>query len=78
MTANPPRNAGRRRPWHAFLLMAMVMLPLVAGCSVNPATGRQSFTGCLSEADERQIGAENHPVILEEFGGAYNDPQLQA
>lgn len=77
MTANPPRPASRR-PWHAFLLMAAVMLPLVAGCSVNPATGRQSFTGCLSEADERQIGAENHPVILQEFGGAYDDPQLQA
>lgn len=78
MTANAPRNGGRRRPWNAFLLAAMVLLPLVAGCSVNPATGRQSFTGCLSEADERQIGAENHPVILQEFGGAYDDPQLQA
>ena len=78
MIANAPRNGGRRRPWNAFLLAAAVLLPLVAGCSVNPATGRQSFTGCLSEADERQIGAENHPVILQEFGGAYDDPQLQA
>ncbi len=78
MIANASHITGRRRPWHAFLLFAAVAVPLVAGCSVNPATGRQSFTGCLSEADERRIGAENHPVILDEFGGAYDDPQLQA
>lgn len=78
MIAKSPHAAAKRRPWHAFLLLVALVLPLAAGCSVNPATGRQSFTGCLSEADERQIGAENHPVILDEFGGEYNDPRLEA
>jgi predicted Zn-dependent protease len=76
-TTSRPAN-GPRRNWRALALMAALLLPLATGCSVNPATGRQSFTGCLSEADERQIGAENHPVILQEFGGEYEDPQLKA
>ena len=39
----------------------------LSGCSVNPATGEQSFTGFMSPADEKRIGAEEHPKILKQF-----------
>lgn len=78
MTRSHRSSILSRNKWRAAALAALIALPALAACSTNPATGRSSFTGCLSEADERQIGAETHPQILEEFGGAYDDPQLQA
>lgn len=50
----------------------------LGACSTNPATGDQSFTAFMSPEDEKRIGAEQHPQILEEFGGAYDNPQLGA
>ncbi len=50
----------------------------LAGCSTNPATGEQSFTAFMSPDQEIQVGREEHPKILREFGGAVNDPQLAA
>ena len=49
----------------------------LAGCTVNPATGEQSFTGLMSSEDERRIGAEEHPKLVEAFGGLYDDPAIQ-
>ncbi|WP_416896692.1 MAG: M48 family metalloprotease [Minwuia sp.] len=43
----------------------------------NPATGEEQFT-TISQEQEREIGRQQHPQVLAEFGGAYNDPQLQA
>ena len=63
-------------PLH-LLAPAALLLGLTA-CTVNPATGGTSFTGFMSESDEARIGQENHPKILEEFGGAYPDPKVQA
>lgn len=57
---------------------ALALLALLSACTINPATGRSSFTGLMSESDELRIGRENHPKVLEEFGGAYPDPELQA
>lgn len=59
------------------LLTCLVAISIGA-CSTNPATGDQSFTAFMSPEDEKRIGAEQHPQILEEFGGAYEDPQLSA
>ncbi len=59
-----------------LLLMAAGLASGLAGCSTNPATGRPSFTAFMSEEDELQVGREQHPKILEEFGGAYNDPEI--
>lgn len=50
----------------------------LAACSTNPATGEQSFTAFMSPQDELRVGREQHPKILEEFGGAYDDPRLSA
>lgn len=46
-----------------------------AGCAVNPATGRSGLM-LVSPGDERKIGAEEHPKVIKEFGGVYNDPKL--
>jgi predicted Zn-dependent protease len=50
----------------------------LAGCAQSPATGRNIFTGGLSAEDEVKLGREQHPEIVREFGGEYDDPQLRA
>ncbi len=73
------KQQGIFRRFHlSFALLAAVALgaTLLPGCSVNPATGEQSFTGFMSPDRERQIGAEEHPKLLKAFGGAYQDAGL--
>lgn len=57
----------------ALLLLAGTSL-LLTGCmqATSPATGR-TFSTNITEAQENQIGAEEHPKILAEFGGAYSE-----
>jgi predicted Zn-dependent protease len=59
------------------VLWLLAAMPLLADCSVNPATGQSTFTGLLSESEEQRIGRESHPKVLAEFGGAYQDADLQ-
>ena len=64
------------------LLIALLLTPglaLPAACArvVNPATGQTEFTA-MSPAQERQTGKAQHPQVLLQFGGAYDDPGLQA
>ncbi len=55
-------------------LAAMLML---SGCmTTNPATGESQFTPFMSPDQEKQVGASEHPKILEQFGGPYEDPAL--
>jgi len=62
-----------------FLTVFSVLAMLVTtGCSTNPATGEQSFTAFMSEADEIRVGAEEHPKIIKQFGGEYLDRPLNA
>lgn len=63
--------------WLPPLLLLPALLVLGA-CSTNPATGEQSFTAFMSPEKEMQVGAEEHPKILEQFGGAYGDRELAA
>jgi predicted Zn-dependent protease len=58
----------------ALLFFAMTGL---SGCTVNPATGDQSFTGFMSLEDEIKIGGEEHPKILKTFGGPYKDASVR-
>lgn len=62
----------------ALLLALPVLAGLMSGCTRNPATGSPVFTGGLTAAEERQIGRENHPKIVEEFSGEYSFQDLQA
>jgi predicted Zn-dependent protease len=48
----------------------------LTGCSVNPATGQQEFTPLLPASQEKQIGAEQHRNIVNEFGGIYKNQKL--
>ncbi|ACI99614.1 zinc metalloprotease, Peptidase family M48, putative [Rhodospirillum centenum SW] len=71
-------TAGKRRAGRARIAGLLTALLLLAGCAVNPATGQRQFTGLLSPDQERQLGAEQHPQILAEMGGAYEDTSVQA
>ncbi|RME63342.1 MAG: peptidase M48 [Alphaproteobacteria bacterium] len=50
---------------------------LLSSCTVNPATGERELT-LMSPAQEKAIGAEQHPKLLEQFGGPYDDPATAA
>jgi len=60
------------------LIALLAPLLALAACSVNPATGQQSFIAFMSPEDERRVGAEEHPKMVREFGGAYGDAKLRA
>ena len=68
---------GCKRLLIALLLAPALALPAACARVVNPATGQTEFTA-MSPAQELQIGEEQHPQVLMQFGGAYEDPQLQA
>ena len=61
------------------LALAIAVGPVaLAGCSVNPATGQQSFTAFMSPQEELRVGAEEHPKLVAQFGGSYEDPDVAA
>lgn len=55
---------------------AVICLMTIGGCSVNPATGKNDFTAFMGPQQEAQIGAEEHPKMIEQFGGVYDDAEL--
>ena len=61
----------------ARTLATTALIASLAGCSptTNPATGRTEFT-TISAQEELKLGAEQHPKILEEFGGTYSEGGL--
>ena len=72
MTRSPSH---RLRRGLAGLVLAL-LLPAMAACGTAPATGDTIFTGGMSLAEEKRLGSEQHPKILQQFGGAYDDPEL--
>ena len=69
----------RHRFNSTWILSTLVISTLLlSGCSTNRATGKQSFTAFMSEEDEARIGAEEHPKMLQAFGGTYDDAALEA
>ncbi len=54
-------------------------LTLTSACTevVNPATGKTEFTA-MSPEQEKAVGKEQHPKILQQFGGVYGDAELRA
>lgn len=45
----------------------------LSGCTINPATGEQNLI-LVNLSEEKQIGLREHPKILAQFGGVYDDP----
>lgn len=60
------------------VLLVLPLMGAAAGCSTNPATGEQSFTVFMSPEQEQRVGAAEHPKLVQELGGAYDDPALAA
>jgi predicted Zn-dependent protease len=61
------------------LLAAAALAVGQAACTQvrNPATGELQYTS-LSPEEEVQLGRQEHPKALRQFGGEYKDPALQA
>ena len=60
------------------VLATVAALCLVGACAVNPVTGRNELS-LVSEAQERQIGAEQYGPSQQSQGGRYQvDPELTA
>ena len=80
MRARPGFRAGAapvlwlRPTARVFALIAPLLA--LSGCTINPATGEQSFTVFMSPAEEREVGSREHPKILKQFGGVYGDAEL--
>lgn len=51
---------------------------LLSACTTNPVTGDRQFTAFMPPEQEAAIGAQQHPEMLREFGGRYEDAKLQA
>ena len=64
-----------RRIRAGFGVLAVLALA-ASGCSTNPATGESAFTLFMPPSDEIRVGAQEHPKILERFGGVYDDPEV--
>lgn len=58
-------------------LAPLLLLLCVAACSTNPTTGRRQFDA-LSREQEISLGSQAMPELIEEYGGAVRDPQLQS
>jgi predicted Zn-dependent protease len=67
----------RRRCLAAAILVPALALAPACSQVENPVTGRTEYT-TLSPEQERQLGAQEHPRILQQFGGAYPDEELRA
>ncbi|MFN4284227.1 MAG: M48 family metalloprotease [Alphaproteobacteria bacterium] len=48
---------------------------LLAACSTNPATGDRMFS-LMSPQDEQSIGDQEHPKLVQQFGGQYGDAEI--
>jgi predicted Zn-dependent protease len=72
----------RKTKFQAILSAALLLgaAATLGGCATqtSPATGRQ-FYSSIDRQQEASIGAEEHPKILAEFGGVYDEePNLNA
>ncbi len=59
-------------------LLSLAAAGGLVGCAQNAATGRNQFTAFVSAEEEAKIGREQHPQVLAEFGGAYDNPKVAA
>lgn len=72
--ASTPRRS--RRPIRSVLLLLGALA--LGSCSTNPATGERQFTALLPPEQEQALGAEQHPKVMAEFGGPYENRRVQS
>ena len=64
---------------HVMRAVAVASLvALTGGCTTNPATGERNFTPFMTPAQETQIGAQEHPKIVAQYGVYQELPGLNA
>ncbi|MQA64841.1 MAG: M48 family metalloprotease [Alphaproteobacteria bacterium] len=68
------RSNPRGRAVSALALLA-VLVPWIAGCATNPATGGQMLS-FMSAEEEQKIGDTEHPKLVAAFGGEVTDRDL--
>jgi predicted Zn-dependent protease len=61
---------------HRLLLAGLVLVTVVAGCSVNPVTGKRELS-LLSESQAKELGAESDQAIVSQYG-LYDNRELAA
>jgi predicted Zn-dependent protease len=61
----------------AGIILIAAMVPAIAGCGINPATGERQFAALMSPQQEAAVGAQEHQRIMQQFGGAIKDAALQ-
>lgn len=55
-----------------YLILGMAVI--LGGCTVNPATGQQQFTGLLPSGQEASIGASEHEKVKQTYGEFVSGP----
>lgn len=68
-------GAERRPIWTSMTAAAALFLGL-SSCTTNPATGKSEFTPFMTPGQESQIGMQEHPKLLQQFGGSYSDAKV--
>ena len=58
-------------------IFAVFAWAALSSCATNPVTGRPDLV-LQSESGEINRAKEVHPMLLQQFGGPYDDMQLQA
>lgn len=62
--------------WARWLMLALVG-SMLAGCAVNPVTGKKELALIsVPEAQEIELGQASYPQVIQQMGGSYPDPQL--
>lgn len=77
----PQRYQARTASNPTRLLAALGLLgaaALLPACTTNPATGEEQFAALMSPQQERQVGAEQHPKITQQFGGSYDNAGINS
>lgn len=65
-----------QRTFLATAVTAVLLAPVLAGCSENPATGENELV-LISKQEEIRIGSEAAPDFEKEFGGRVKNDRLQ-
>ncbi len=56
-------------------LVIISFLSVLSACQSNMATGNKQFI-LMSPSEEKEVGSSQHPIIVEQFGGEYDDKEL--
>ena len=60
-----------------ILLILAAILPIAAGCAINPVTGKRELM-LIPEEQDVEIGKKYAPEIEKQMGGRIPDPAIQA